>query len=273
MQRRLPQSPPKFFTRLLNNQGMSLISGIMTLSIMSLVGLNVAKLSTAQTASAAFGASTEKARYISFAGIEQGLDRLYWGNDPTRPTMNLYQGELTVETDPVLREVVATGRYKDATVKQKIVTTFSADCFQIDFAGSSYFNNIGAAEWSRLENISVGKNCTELDRVKVLEMRVLFGAPDPFKLVKHIDINGSATIYHVPASGIPGYPASPQIGTPNGGAESKQIITPSGYVFHNNLDQNMEIWWSTSYYTPTTVQIEVTFRDYSVYTSPVHIIP
>lgn len=303
----------------------------MLLLSLSLVGLNTAQLSATGSVTGSFDNVAQKARYISHAGLEQGFDRLYVGNDPTRPTMNLYDGELTVTTDPVLRTVTSTATFGSATIEQTVEALFSADCFEIDFTNANYTKDVGAHHWSNLTNVELRKTCLGISKLKILEMRLLYGAPSPVKLAKHVSIDTAAKLYHVSTSGVPGYPAHADVGTPTGGAESKQMINPAGYVINDNSTRNMKIWWDftfgdpyTGFYDPNQphkivichnpgtltvaiqawengheghaedylgpcreggaeeetgneatvpLQIEITFHDGSVYTSPIHNLP
>lgn len=312
-----------------NQEGATLMCSIMLLLTLSLVGLNVAQLSAASTVQGSLDTTSQKARYASHAGLEQAFDRLYYGNDPSRPAMNVFGGELLVTTDPALRLITSKGTFEGVTIEQTVEALFSADCFEIDFSNSAYTQDVGANKWSYLSTIEARKNCADLDRVKVSQIRLLYGAPDATRLTQHINIDTSSVLYHVQSSSTPsGFPSHADTGTPTGGAKSKEIITPSGYVFHDTATHDMEIWWDTTfgssdpyagYYDPNNpnkvlichngntlsvsingwenghsnhssdylgacgapapntgsvaLQIEVTFHDGSVYTSPVKNLP
>ena len=257
-----------------NESGSTLIMSVLILVVMSMTGLSVVKISSAQQTNSAYDVSAQKAVYLAQAGLEHAANQIYHGDDPTLSNAGILNGTISVAMNPNTGTLSATGQFADSKKTLKHDGQFAADCLSIDFAPSTFTTDIGAGNWSHLEQVDIKKTCNTIDTVKVKEVRLLYSAPNFTKLVKHIGLNDASTLYHVPSAVVPGYPDEVELGTPSSGAQSKQVIDVSDYAFSNNGLRKLDIWFNTSFTgSSVPLQIEIDFMDGSVYTSAVKNLP
>lgn len=261
-------------TVLRNQRGSTLLMSVIVLVAVAMTGLSVVKITSAQQTTSAYDLSAQRAAYLAQAGLEHAANQIYHGDDPTLNNAPFLGGALTVSMNSSTGTLTAKGQYGKSTKTYKHDGEFAADCLSIDFGPSVYTPNIGAGNWSHLDQIDIKKTCSTIDTVKVKEVRLLYSTPNFTKLVKHIGINDDSVLYHVPSALAPGYPDLEEVGTPDTGAQSKQVIDVSNYAFNNNGLRKMDIWWNTSFTgAAVPLQIEIDFVDGSVYTSVVKTLP
>lgn len=257
---------------LFNQNGNSVVMATIVMALVSVSGISMLKMSTGEQVQTGMDVTKHKANYLAHAGIVQGMEKLYNGTSPDRAKTDVYDGAFEVVSDATARTITATGYAGDARVTQTVSATFAADCFEINFSSSNYDINIGPHEWSKLYAVKARKNCTDIGQVQVDEIRVLYGAPISSKMVKHIDINGSDFVYHVPDATVGyEYPSGAPEGTPISGAKSKDLIDIDAYTFSDTAYKDMTFFWNTSF-SGTGARVEVIFSDGSIYTSPVRVL-
>lgn len=261
-------------TKLSNQRGSALIMSVIVLAVIAMTGLSVVKITAAEQTVSANDLSAQKAVYLAQAGLEHAANQIYHGDDPSLNGAKFLDGNVTVTMNAQTKKLISKGSFGKSSKTFSQNGEFAADCLTIDFAPSVYTSNIGAGGWSHLDQIDIKKTCNSIDTVKVKEVRVMFSSPNFTKLVKHIGFNSDSTLYHVPSAVVPGYPNEPEIGTPNTGAQSQQLIDVMNYAFSNTGLRKMDIWWNTSFTSaPVPLQIEIDFVDGSVYQSAVKNIP
>ena len=263
-----------FGTPISNERGSMIATSILVLVVVALTGMTVIKTTAADQIESAYDVSAQKAVYLAQSGLEHAANQIYHGDNPVLNNANLLDGQVSVAMNPTTKKITSKGTFGNSTKTFTQDGEFAADCVSVDFGPAIFTQHIGAADWSHLEEIHIKKTCDQFDTIKVKEVRLLFSAPNFTKLVKRIGVNDDTTLYHVPSALVPGYPDVEETGTPDSGAQSKQVIDVTNYAFNNNGLRKMDVWWNTSF-TGTTVplQVEVDFVDGSVYTSAVKNLP
>lgn len=176
--------------KIFNKNGISTLAALFTLLSMVAMGTVIAYLVAAGEESRANHLLSSQAFYVTQAGIEYGVRKIYEGSSPVvaSPGVSFGKGSFTISQSG--RTVTVTGTVGNAVRIHKVDSPTEADCTKIDTSNV----NLGAND-TKVQQITFRKIC--LTQVTIDKMQYSW-TPDNGERLTEIKIE-NLTVYDNPA--------------------------------------------------------------------------
>lgn len=205
-------------------KGVSALTSLLILFSLLAMGLVIAHIVAKGELSRANFLLTKKAEYVSLAGMEYGVKRIYDGQSEivAPPGVTFGPGSFTISRSG--RTLTVTGTVGEAVRVHKLDSPTQADCTEMDASNAKFHNN-----GKRLSDINFRKLC--LTQIIVDKMRISW-VPNAGQRITKIKI--ASTVYDNPA----GTPSGTLLETVDYTATGGQNHVINAIDFNSALDEN-----------------------------------
>lgn len=242
----------------INQNGSALIASVFIVLAMGIAGMGMMQLSAAETSASADHIETTEAFYGGQGAIERVKHMLDWGQNPVG-NVQVGSAVSSITTVPFERLASVVTQNGRAQVTQTINTDFSRDAIQFDTRSASISGNSVVNTYaikSKLRSVTLTSMRVKWNQHSCVTGDVYSPEHD---LSWCAEDDGGARLRTITFDGHSVYGTN--IGTPNGGANSDELIDIVDYSFVANQAYSFDITFNQPVPVGTLVTVVFGFLD------------